>query len=245
MSDTDLTNGEKLIIPSIMGERFSDIEGLVDLVHDIAPWVQLDVMDGRFVGSTGWPYEDGQWAELEKLAAHGPLSWELPYGDSVSYEAHLMVAEPERVGALLAKAGVKRLIPHALTLKPAETPGIFARWREAGAAEIGISLMPDTPVSVIEPYAAELSVIQIMGITTIGRQGEAFDRRAIERIAEVHAAYPGLPISVDGGVNLTSLELLALTEATRFIIGSALFRTDNLPLAYRQLKRAANMPRGG
>ena len=73
------------------------------LFGEFSSTVHLDVADGAFVPALSWPYQGGQWAELESMASTSVL----PQSDTVRYEVHLMVEDPLRVGELFARAGCK------------------------------------------------------------------------------------------------------------------------------------------
>jgi ribulose-phosphate 3-epimerase len=70
-----------------------------------------------------------------------------------------------------------------------------------------------------------------MGIGRIGFQGQNFDERVFEKIAEIRTKYPTMLISVDGGVNEDSAPLLIDAGVNRLIVGSAIFESDNIPEA--------------
>jgi len=89
-----------------------------------AEWVQLDISDGAFTSIRSWPYGEGQWAELERMAA-GAL--ELPSAPPLRYETHLMVEEPRELGMRLAEAGIVRIIGHveAFPMKKKYSPRLI------------------------------------------------------------------------------------------------------------------------
>ena len=45
------------IIPAILPKDFAEIEEKIEMVIGIAPLVQIDICDGKFVTSTTWPYK--------------------------------------------------------------------------------------------------------------------------------------------------------------------------------------------
>ena len=56
------------ILPAILPKNFSEIEDKIALVKGIAPLVQVDICDGKFVPSTTWPYRK---ADDNYEAIHG------------------------------------------------------------------------------------------------------------------------------------------------------------------------------
>ena len=103
-------------------------------------------------------------------------------------------------------------------------PDVFSEliheWEHS--VEIAPSLKIDTPLEAIDSFAHEIQSVQLMGIAEIGAQGQPFDARVIPRVETLHARYPHLTISVDGGVNKENAEQLAAAGAARLVVGSAL-----------------------
>src|SRR3989344_2840652 len=89
-------------------ETLAELALRTRVLRELSDWIQLDLDDGTFVPVVSWPYQSGQWAELEELAKGKAL----PFADSVKYEVHLMLEEPRAIGELLARAGASRLLPH-------------------------------------------------------------------------------------------------------------------------------------
>lgn len=79
-----------------------------------------------------------------------------------------------------------------------------------------------------------------MGIERVGFQGQMFDERALEVIKALRQKYPDVDIQVDGGVSLERVASLVRAGATRLIVGSAIFSSDDPQRAYKDISRAAN-----
>lgn len=204
---------------------------------DFAPYIQLDICDGKFAPVLSWPYQSGQWAELQEIAK---VQSGLPFSDRIGYEAHLMVEEPESIGELLARAGCKRVLAHVETFESDEAvTTAFLKWRQAGASEVGLAVLIDTPLSILDSLASKCDVIQLMSIATLGAQGAAFDTRVIARIVSLHAKYPNLVIAIDGGVSEGNIVELVQAGARRFGVGSAISKAENPVEAYARIKNLA------
>lgn len=199
--------------------------------------VQLDISDGAFTPALSWPYREGQWSEIESLAEKKNA---LPYADTLAYEAHLMVEEPLRVGQLLAQIGCSRLIAHIETFDaPSEVPTVFAAWKSAGAREVGLASLLDTPLDAVKNAARYCDVVQLMSIAKLGYQGAAYEPSVIRRIQELHTAHPSLVIEVDGGVSRENIAELVQAGARRFGVGSAISKATDPAAAYAELKSLA------
>ncbi len=202
-----------------------------------APEIQLDAADGVFAPVTSWPYLEGQWAELESMATAGTR---LPHADKIVYEAHLMVQDPAPLGTLLARVGCTRILPHVETLKGKEMArAMFAAWKDAGAKEVGISLLLDTPLTAIEPYAEFCDVVQLMSIAKVGAQGQPFDESIYSRIEEVRTMFPEMMVAVDGGVAENNVEALTRAGANRLCVGSAISKAADPAATYAAIHERA------
>ena len=200
--------------------------------------VQLDISDGLFTPECSWPYAgEGQWSELEMLASDPSTS---PFTQGLKYEAHLMVEEPGALGSHLAKAGITRILGHVEAFADEnEIRVAFDAWRAAGASEVGLAMLLDTPFPVLEPLIPACDVVQIMSIPTLGRQGAPFDVRVFARIEEIHARYPESVLSIDGGVSEKNIAELVRAGARRFGVGSAISKASDPKAAYEHLKTIA------
>ena len=67
-----------------------------------------------------------------------------------------------------------------------------------------------------------------MGNDKIGYHGVELDEKVYEKIKILREKYSDLPIAVDIGVNETTAPLLIQAGATKLVIGSAIFNTDDI-----------------
>lgn len=204
-----------------------------EIFRGFSTQIHLDICDNVFAPVLSWPYHDTQWEELQQMATNVEL---LPYADSVFYETHLMVQDPLRIGELLARVGVRRIIAHVEVFTDVQSIlSAFAIWKSAGVSEVGLALLIDTPLSALDKMIENIDVVMLMSIPTLGQQGAIFDERIFTRIEELHALYPDLIIAVDGGVSDTNIADLVQAGARRFGVGSAISRALNPAVAYQQL----------
>lgn len=211
---------------------FSELSRRTESFVHFAREIQLDIADGIFAPARSWPYNDDQWQQLENMA---DSAQKLPHADSLGYEAHLMVADPKRLGGLLARVGCKRIIYHAETVESAAAKGMLDEWKAAGAQEVGVALRIETPLESINGIVRHCDVVQLMSIDRIGSQGQPFDERVVSRIEELHAAYPDLMVSVDGGISESNIEMLVRAGANRLCVGSAISGAASPAAAFAML----------
>ncbi len=220
------------IIPAIMPKSFFELEQNVTRVKGIAPMIQIDMMDGKFVPEISWPFP-GLDEEVKPF-----LSEErgLPFWQEENYEFDLMIKHPEEHIQKLVSFGPARIIVHEKSTSPEGITKVVTLCHELGI-EIGIAFGSMAGIETVEQYlkdeATQADFVQVMGIERIGYQGGSFDPRAIALIEKIRTHYPTLPISVDGGVNFDSAPKLLTAGATRLVSGSAIFGSANTHGAIR------------
>jgi ribulose-phosphate 3-epimerase len=191
---------------------------LVQLVK--VPELHVDVVDGVFVSSISWPYEPaGEPAELASLLAR------------FSLEVDLMVSDPLKAARAWLAAGADLLVFHVETISLED----FKAFADETLVSVGICALLDTKEEVLAPYLAVADYVQVMGIATIGSQGQPFDERVFERIAWLRTVAPHLPISIDGAVNADTLPKIIPHQLHRYIVGSAIVGQANPQQAYDEL----------
>ena len=143
-----------------------------------------------------------------------------------------MANRPEDLVDTWVLAGAARVIIHA------EATGDVARAVDIleGRVEVGLALAMETPLSTIEPLRDKVNFIQLMGIDNVGFQHQPFDEKVLGKIKEARIKYPGLPISIDGGVSLETAPELIAAGADRLVVGSAIFGSDNIIQAIEDFK---------
>jgi len=208
------------IVPAIIPQSAEQLRQVLAQLG-FSPEVHVDVVDGQFVPFTSWPYAPvGSPVEVSALTDHFTL------------EVDLMVSEPLVAADSWLLAGADMLVFHTETI----TPEAFTRFAEATKISIGISIINDTPLSVLEPYMAAADYVQLMGIAKIGAQGQPFDERVLKRITTLKQQYPKHPISVDGSVNKTTCQKISAAGADRLICGSAIVGALEPEVAWRELQ---------
>lgn len=185
--------------------------------------LHLDVVDGIFVPSTSWPYQPVGEAQLISI-----------WTDMFALEVDLMVHNPLAAAADWISAGADMLVFHVETI----TVEAFTRFARQTTVSIGIASNNDTPFTELEPYIAAADYVQVMGIATIGAQGQPLDERVFERIKTIRSQYPTHLVSVDGSVNLATINQLSAAGAQRFICGSAIVAAPDPKRAYQNLLAA-------
>lgn len=203
-----------------MPDNLGDLKEKLKKVRKLVTVVQVDVMDGVFVPSSGWPYGDRDKKHFEIIADEG-----LPYWKELDFEADLMLSNPEEKVKEYIEAGFFRIIFHLESTKNPEE--VIKKCRESGV-EVGVAIRVSTPLDNVADLENQIDVVQCMGIDRIGFQGQPFDVQTINKIKEIKKRFPQTLVSVDGGVSLENFKSLREAGADRLVIGSALFESFNI-----------------
>ncbi len=228
-----------------MPKSYEDLVEKVGLFVGVVPFVQLDIMDGKFVPERTWPYPLGREPHFDAIVAEeeGMPAWE-----DIDFEVDLMIESPELAVPKWVSAGVRRIIVHVESIDPVRADGrirptsngaSFEAIRASvptGLIELGLAINTTTPVSALELYLDRIDFVQCMGIAKIGFQGEVFDERVLEHIRAIRVLRPEMPISIDGSVNFETAERLVDAGATRLVSGSAILESEDIVSAIDELK---------
>jgi len=239
------------VTPAILEEDFEELRGKMARVSGLAPLVQIDICDGKFVHRKTWPYVKGGMDEFARIIAEDEG---FPFWDSLDIEIDLMVRHPEEVVEDWIKAGAKSIVLH-LESGP-DILGTIEKLRneygtakdEAFGLRIGVALDIDTPnedvFEILDMIDEEgdsiIDFVQFMGMApnNVGFQGQELDEVVLEKISDLRGSYPNIEISVDGGVNFDNAADLVSAGATRLASGSAIFESDDISEAIDHLKNA-------
>lgn len=226
----DLSPAEVRIAPTCVPLSPRDLQICGDSVRAFASAVHIDIDDNIFAPFRTWPYaEDGSFGDVRLFGVEGMV-----------VDVHLMVAHPRDIGRAFARAGASCIIGHREAFSSAgEASSVLREWKEAGAVEVGLGLLFDTPTDDFADFVAECDVVHLMSISTIGTQGIPYNPDAPRRIAEFHRRFPHALLSVDGGVSLANIAELVRAGARRFGVGSAISRAPDPARAYQELHAAA------
>lgn len=209
------------LVPAVIPQSLEHLTRTLETVSSFTKEVQVDIVDGRFVPFTSWPYvPKGSVSDLQQFTK------------TLTIEVDLMVKEPERILHTYVDAGVQKIVLH---LESLASPSIIPTLRKECRAMLGLSILNDTPLQALAPYLQYADYVQLMGIDRIGVQGQPFDERVLARIREVHTLRPGIIVSIDGSVNQDTVEKLRNAGADRLVSGSAILSAPDPQRAFEAL----------
>ena len=211
-----------IIAPSMLKCDFANLQREVALLEQAgAAVLHLDVMDGNFVPN---------------LSYGAMVIQSLRSTTRLPFDAHLMIADPERYLDDYLQAGCELMTVHIEAVR--DPRPVLRRIREAGAGA-GLALNPGTPVSAIVDYVGECDLVLVMSVQP-GFGGQKFQPVALEKLRELRRLLPQETLlSVDGGIGSGTIAATAAAGADLFVVGSAIFDTSDYHQSLRELRRLA------
>ena len=201
------------ISPSILSADFSQLgneikrleEGGADLIH-------VDVMDGHFVPN---------------LTIGPPVIKALKKNCSIKFDVHLMISPVHKYIDAYADAGAD-----IITFHPEATDDLSAsikRIKDFGK-KVGVSLNPETSVSVIRDYLDQIDLVLIMSVNP-GFGGQKFMPEVLEKIRELKNIQKenntDFDIEIDGGINFENSKMAIEAGANILVSGTTIFKSNN------------------
>ena len=193
------------IVPAILVDTYEEFKERIEVLPDDVHTVSIDIMDGTFVE----PSTFGDADEAKNLKTE------------VQYELDLMVNDPlTYIHAWAQLPNTIRAIVHA---------ELDTDMRELIRAikdlhlETGIALLPKTSVSDVEHLLNEVDMVLVRG-NEPGYSGRKLDPAVYKKIIELKEEYPHLMITVDIGVNATTIPDLVKSGASHLSVNSAIYK---------------------
>jgi ribulose-phosphate 3-epimerase len=213
------------LAPSILSADFAYLAAEIERVTPEADLLHVDVMDGHFVPN---------------LTIGPPVVAAVRSRTELFLDCHLMVDNPGELLSEFAEAGADRCIVH---IELGDPRPLFATLRELGVG-VGLTLNPETPVSDVLPYLAEIDLLLVMSVHP-GWGGQAFIPESLDKVRTVRELVDEqrLPveIEIDGGISEQTAPLAAEAGVDVLVAGSAIFGADD-PLAAARRIRASAWP---
>lgn len=219
------------VLPSLPALSLEEHRMVAAALAGVAPEFQIDLVDGKFVNATSWPFAEpeNEWFRL--------LHEYTQTAKQFKVEFDCMILEPERYLDTLLEAGMERVIIHIGSSQRIMDCITHAK---AHHYQIGLALTNDIPLSELDSYLPYIDFVQLMGIAVVGAQGQPFDVRTVPRVETLRAAHPELSIAVDGSVNEDTIPILKHAGVDRFAPGSAIAKAADPAAAYRSLVALAS-----
>ena len=201
------------ISPSILSADFSQLgneikrleEGGADLIH-------VDVMDGHFVPN---------------LTIGPPVIKALKKNCSIKFDVHLMISPVHKYIDAYADAGAD-----IITIHPEATDDLSSSIKKIKdlGKKVGVSLNPETKVSVIKDHLNQIDLVLIMSVNP-GFGGQKFMPEVLDKIKELKNIQKeknlDFDIEIDGGINFENSKMAIEAGANILVSGTTIFKSNN------------------
>ena len=208
-----MKRNELSISPSVLASDFSRAAEALTCISDSGcNYVHLDVMDGSFV---------------PEITFGAKLIKDIRRNTNITFDVHLMVERPEDKLDAFIEAGSDIITVHQEST--IHLHRVLQRIKSAGI-KCGVSIVPSTPVSMILPILDMVDLVLIMTVNP-GYGGQKLIQSCLDKVVELRDIrekedYTYL-ISVDGGVNLSTVQDVATAGADLAVTGSAFFLSED------------------
>lgn len=207
------------IAPSILAADPLNLERDVKAAQKAGcDWIHVDIMDAHFVPNLAYSPETVR--RLREVT-------DLPL------DVHLMMDNPEILIDSFLDAGASCLTIHAEIER--DIPALLDRIRKRGRMA-GVALRPGSPVEMLNGILDKTDLVLMMTVEP-GFGGQKLDARVISKIRQLKdTGYKG-EIEADGGIREDNLERLVSNGLTVAVMGTALFRDEDMAACVSRLHR--------
>lgn len=211
------------ILSADFGHLADDVKRVLAAGADM---IHVDVMDNHYVPNLTFGPLVCQALRNAKITA--PL------------DVHLMCKPVDRLIVDFAQAGASQITIHPETTAHVDRSLQLIRENNCHA---GLAINPATSLAVLQHVMSKLDFILIMSVNP-GFGGQSFIPQALTKLREARALISAsgyaIRLGIDGGVKKNNIKEIATAGADTFIIGSAIFESDDYSTTIAEIKKELN-----
>ena len=210
------------ITPSILNADFSRLDEEISRISAVSDLLHLDVMDNVFVPNFTFDFE-----QAASIIGSSPIP----------VDAHLMIADVDRLAPAYAPAGSASVTIHA---EASSSISQTLRAIKSEGSRAGLALKPGSAISDYEGFTDDVDMFLIMTVEP-GFGGQKFMSAMMEKVKQTRNIIGDRPIwlQVDGGISLETIERAREAGADTFVAGSAVFNSPDPAEMIMQLRALA------
>ena len=200
------------VSPSILSADFSQLGNEIKrLEKGGADMIHVDVMDGHFVPN---------------LTIGPPVIESLKKHSSILFDVHLMISPVHKYIEAYSDAGAD-----IITIHPEATENLkssISKIKEL-KKKVGISLNPETKISVILEHLKEIDLILIMSVNP-GFGGQKFMPEVLTKVEELSKIKEDQGFNfnseIDGGIHFENSKLAIAAGVDILVSGTTIFKSN-------------------
>src|SRR5580700_6078969 len=213
------------ILPSILSADFARLgEQIAALETAGCRMLHLDVMDGHFVPN---------------LTIGPPVIESLRKITKMTFDVHLMIADPDRYAPIFIQAGANQILVHQETCPHLDRT---LHMIQSEGARAGVVINPATPVAMLDEVLDIADYVLVMSVNP-GFGGQKFIHNSLHKVRQLAARKRerGLhfPIEIDGGVDAKNVADVVDAGVEWVVTGTSIFHTVNPRAAFEEMRSLA------
>jgi len=211
------------IIPTIFAKNKKEFNERFEKLILVSNNLHIDIMDGKFVKAKS--ISINQIPNLKKYKN--------------SFEAHLMVLNPEKYIRKLKLKGFKKIIFHYESLKDyTEVDKIIREIKNLNLTPF-IAINPKTKIEHIVPFVNKTGGLLFMGVRP-GKERQSFIPEVYSKIKQLKKLNKKIQFQVDGGVNFQVVKILSNLGVSAVNSGSLIANAKNPEEVFKKLNLILN-----